>query len=369
MGWPRSSRLTPLGLAAVLFAQACGSGTPGGSERGTIAFSLTPAAATLQVGGLVQVTGTIVRGGGFTGAVAITVEGAPTGVTGSLDAGTSITASTAVVRIGAGADAVPGTYQLTVRAKATGLTDATATFVLTVAPAASSYYLLTVDTSPLAVIQGTAVVTSIGILRVAGFAGSVTFTAEGLPAGVIAAFNPTAVTGLGTALTFTVGSSVVPGSYSIVIRGTVAGRTDVTAAVTLVVSASPTFSIAAGSNYLNVLQGNGGVTYVKASRSAGFTATASYTISGAPAGLGATIAATVVTDSLTLTVTTTAGLAPGTYPLVIHANATGIAERTTTVNMCRSWLAVTRRDPASTLQASSPAKVARFRRRRQQPTP
>lgn len=328
----RWSRWRLVQLAALAFASACGSGSTASTDVGTISLSLSPTADTVQAGAQLQVTGTLVRGDGFTGAVTVTVEGVPAGVTATADTSTIDGVSSALVHImAAAAGATPGTYPLTVRAKASGLTDATASFSLTIASAAAFGYGLVAGTAQLPAVQGTSATSSIGITRIGGFGAPVALSATGLPSGATASFDPTPAPSLGSLLTITVGPTVTPGTYTVMISGTANGAADVTTHLTLVVSASPTFSITTGATFFALLPGTGGVTYVKATRGAGFTAPATFTVTGAPAGLTAVISTTSDPDSAVVTITTTGALAPGTYPLVVHANATGATERTATI--------------------------------------
>ena len=77
------------------------------------------------------VTCTITRTGGFTGAVAFTVSGLPTGVTAS-PSPASTTGNSTVMTFTAGAAAALGTANVTVSAAATGFTTRTATVALTI---------------------------------------------------------------------------------------------------------------------------------------------------------------------------------------------------------------------------------------------
>jgi hypothetical protein len=73
---------------------------------------------------------------------------------------------------------------------------------------------------------------------VAGFTGSISFTASGLPAGASASFNPTSVTvGASTTMTITTTSSTPAGSSTVTITGT-GGSVQHTAGVTLNVAAT-----------------------------------------------------------------------------------------------------------------------------------
>ena len=117
-----------------------GSGTniPNATVTGTlvvtatpsIALSLTPAAGSVQAGGSLTFTANIARTN-FAAPVAIAVSGAPTGVTTTLT--TSPTTGNAVtVNVAVSGSTTIGLSSLTVTASGTGVSNAIATFALTV---------------------------------------------------------------------------------------------------------------------------------------------------------------------------------------------------------------------------------------------
>jgi hypothetical protein len=316
-------------ILASTISVACGS-TPAGGNTGTIALSIAPATATLQAGGSVDLSVTLARGGGFSGSVTYAVEGTPGGITGSVAA---VDATTATVRFAASASAVPGTYQISVRAKATGVSDATATLSLIVAATTAGSFTIILPSSPTSVTPGSSASVSIGIVRYQGFAGDVTLSATGLPVGVTSQFSPAVVGGLGTIMALDVGANVPPATYHLTVRGTAANQTDVTQTFTLVVAPPPTFSITAGVAAVNVVQGSSNQTYLKVIRGAGLVGSVSYTVTGVPTGLAVAAVTTSVADSVALTVSATSGLAGGSYPVVIHASVSGAAEQTASITV------------------------------------
>jgi endoglucanase len=91
-----------------------------------------PATLTVNRGANGAVTCTLTRTGGFTGAVAFTVAGLPTGVTASASPA-STTGNSVVITFNAGAAATLGTVNVAVSAAATGFTTRTAAVALTIA--------------------------------------------------------------------------------------------------------------------------------------------------------------------------------------------------------------------------------------------
>jgi hypothetical protein len=315
-----------LALATATILQACGSNTST-STTGSIELSVTPTSATVQQGGSTVVTGSITRTD-FTGAVTISVEGAPAGATGTvLLSGDAVTVTIAVASA-----TVTGVYPLTIRAKGAGLsTDATATFTLTIAAASASSYTVTLGPPTLSVAQGGTGTSTVTLVRT-NFTGNVAFSVDNLPTGTTAAFAPNPASAGTSVLTLTVGSTTAAGLVNLVIRGTAAGLTDVTAPLGLTVTAAG-FTLLAVPTSLSVAQGATNATGgVKATRTGGFTGTITYSLAGAPAGVTAAFATTATTDSMQVSVTATGAVAVGTYPAVIHG-ISGALDVTTPISI------------------------------------
>ena len=100
---------------------------------GSVSIALAPATASITAGQSAQTVATITRAGGFTGGVNFTVTGAPTGMTTTFSSANPVTANTVNLSVATLASVTPGSYTLTARANASGLTEATATFVVAVA--------------------------------------------------------------------------------------------------------------------------------------------------------------------------------------------------------------------------------------------
>ncbi|HYW51653.1 MAG TPA: hypothetical protein VE861_13655, partial [Gemmatimonadaceae bacterium] len=109
------------------------------AASGAVAIALTPAAATVTAGQTAQTAVALTRSGGFAGGVDLTVAGAPAGVTTTFATANPVAGSAVTLSVQTAASVVPGPYTLTVRANAAGLTEATATYALTVnAPPSNS---------------------------------------------------------------------------------------------------------------------------------------------------------------------------------------------------------------------------------------
>jgi hypothetical protein len=314
--------------ATFLLIQGCGSGTTAITGTGSITLSLSPASATVPVGGSTQVAGTIVRTN-FTGDVAIAVQNAPTGVTGTINSSPTGGGNSASVTLNVTSATTPGTYTLTVIAIGTGISNATATFTLTVAVAPS--YTISLNSSTGSIAQGASGNTAVTFTRT-NFTGNITPSVDNLPAGVTAVFAPNPVTGISSLLTLTVGASVPAGVYNLAIHGTASGATDVTTPLTLTVTPS-SYTISLSSSTASISQGASGNTTATLTRT-NFTGNIILSVDNLPTGVTAAFApnpATGTTSVLTLTVG--GGATAGVYNLAVHGTTSGLTDVTTPLTL------------------------------------
>ena len=170
------------------------------------ALSLTPAAFTIAPGANGNTAVTLTRTN-FTGAVTLSLGGAPAGVTGSFNpAAPTGTSSTLTVTVGAAV--APGVYNLTVDGTGTAGNRSTP---LTLTVSVTPDYALSLTPAALTIAPGANGNTTVTITR-SNFTGAVTLSLGGAPAGVTGSFNPAAPTGTSSTLTVTVGAGVLPGS-------------------------------------------------------------------------------------------------------------------------------------------------------------
>ncbi|MEO7996880.1 MAG: hypothetical protein ABI852_05515 [Gemmatimonadaceae bacterium] len=277
----------------------------------------------------------LTRGGGFTGDVAIAIEGLPVGVTGAVAPivlGSGVTAAT--LTLTAGPTAVAGVSTVTIRGIGNGVTASTATVQLTVnIPPAIT---LTAGSSAVSSPQAGVQTVALTVDRSGGFSGPVALVAEGLPAGVTASFAPATLAAGATSstLTLNVALSAAIAVTPITIRATGAGVTDKTAAIQLTVTASttPDFTLTAVPAALSVLPGANASTVVNVARSGGFTGNVTLATSTLPAGITATLTPNPATaNTSTLAFTTTAAAVPGAYTVTVTGTATGLTSRTVNV--------------------------------------
>lgn len=292
--------------------------SPCGSAQ-DFSLSAAPSSVSTAPGGSTSSTITVTPTGGFTGGVALSISGVPFGATASFSPAT--TTSTSVLTLDAGT-AASGTYALTVQGTSGSLTHTT-TVSFTITP--NPDFSLSASPSSLTVAQGTSGTTTITVAPLNGFAGSVTLSASGLPAGATGTFAPV-TTATTSVLTINAGTAA-PGSYPVTITGT-SGSLTRTVPITLTVPI-PNFSLTASPSTVTVAPGGGGTTTITVNPSNGFSGTVSLSASGVPAGASAGFSPVDTTSTSVLTLN--AGTAaPGTYTLTI-AGISGALTRNTTV--------------------------------------
>ncbi len=167
----------------------------------------------------------------FAEAIALTVEGAPQGITAAV-APASATGNAAVVNITVAADAAPGNHQLTVRGTANGLTDRTASLTVTVT--APSSIALTLAPQTVSIQQGQNANVTVNIART-NFTGNVTLAASA-GAGLTYTFNPNNTNTNSSTLNIAVAGNATAGVQQITVTGTGTGVTNATAQLSVNVS-------------------------------------------------------------------------------------------------------------------------------------
>ena len=182
---------------------------------------------------------TLARKNGFSGPVDVLIEGAPAGVTVTCTpctipiGGASSSLEVAVARTVAAA-----TYALSVRGRASGVSDHVATFSLTIGVGGG--YTLNVSPANVSVTQGASVASTVSILRTGGFSDAVALTVSGAPAGLTAVVSPASLTGPTTTatLTITAAASAATGTYTLIAHGSVAGLNEQTATLPVQLTAA-----------------------------------------------------------------------------------------------------------------------------------
>ncbi|MBK6487521.1 MAG: hypothetical protein IPF98_11735 [Gemmatimonadetes bacterium] len=331
---PRSARLAITALLAVL--AACGDdGNAPPPPTGSFTLALAPTTVTIVQGQTGTIAATLARTDPFVGAVALTLESATTGISGTFDpASVPAGATSSTLTISVTGTVAPGDYPVTVRATATGLTDLTTTATITVTAAQVPDFSLTAAPRTLTIEQGGRDSSLATVMRAGGFAGSVDLALSGLPDSVSATIGQPALAGDTTTIVFDVAPSTPPGTYAAVLTGTATGLSARTDTISLTVSPSPSYSLSVDPDSVSAMQGENAHAVVHIARDSGFTGTVALTIDSLPAGIVTALGQSSLTgDSTTLTLSVGGTVAPGEYPVVVRGASPGRAATVDTLRL------------------------------------
>ena len=278
-------------------------------------MSVTPASQTVGVGSATSYTVSIAPTGGFSGPVALSVDGLPAGATGTFTPNPATGSSTLAVTT---ATTTPtGTYPLTVRGVNGTLShSAPATLVVNPAPDFS----LSAAPSSRSIGGGVSSTTySITVTPINGFNSPVSLSASGPLIGALGTFSPNPATTSST-LTVSIMSNTPAGTYTLTLTGTSGGLSHSTS-VTLIVNAD--FSLSASPTSRTINHGQSTTYSITIAALNGFTGSVVLSISGTPAGSSTSFTPNPAAASSVLTVNTGGGTPGGTYTLTISATGGG----------------------------------------------
>jgi subtilase family serine protease len=213
---------------ALINALAGGSGS-----SGNFSLSDSPGSVSVTQGGTATSTISVSDLNGFSGSVALSASGLPSGVTASFSP--SSTTSSSTLTLTASSSAAAGTYTVTITGTSGSLTNTT-TLSVTVSTAATPSFSLSDSPGSVAVTQGSSATSTVSVADQNGFTGSVALSASGLPSGVTAAFSPSSTTSTST-LTLTASSTAATGTSTVTITGT-SGSLTKTTTLSLTVNAA-----------------------------------------------------------------------------------------------------------------------------------
>ncbi|RLE70502.1 MAG: hypothetical protein DRJ45_05060, partial [Thermoprotei archaeon] len=155
-----------------------------------------------------------------------------------------------------------------------------------------------------------------------GFTGPVTLSVQSKPAGFTVGITVHPGTSTAT-VTVNVASSVSPGTYTVVIKGSGGGKTH-TATLTVNVVATG-FTLTINPVSLNIQQGGSGTASITVNPIGGFSQTVSLSVQSKPSGFTVTFSPSSITpgSSATVTVKVSSSVSPGTYTVVIKGTGGG----------------------------------------------
>ncbi len=194
-------------------------------------------------------------------------------------------------------------------------------------PVATPDFALSVPQVPIQVGRNATTTASVGIDFVGGFTSSnVALAVAGLPSGATGRLSPNPLTNEGTStLTITTSSSVVAGTYPLVVSATAGGITH-TEDATLQVTSGASFSLSVSPQTLTVAPGRSGAATVTLAATNGFAGFATLGVSGLPAGASASFGSNpaAVPGTSSLTITTAPNTPTGSYTLTVSGTSGGM---------------------------------------------
>ena len=311
-----TATLTVTGTSGKLTAATTISLTVTGPPSFTL--SASPSSLTITQGNQATSTITITPANGFSGSVALSASGLPSGVTAAFNPNPA--KSTSTLTLTASATAATGAATITVTGTSGNLTSTT-TIGVTVTPAPS--YTLSAGPSSLTIKQGNEGKSTITITPANGFNGKVTFSASGLPSGVTASFDPNPATSTST-LTLTASATATKGKVTVTISG-VSGSQTAKATLTLTVEGLGSFKLTATPGTLALAQGTSGTTTITIVPSGGFNQPVTLSVWGLPSGVTASFSPNPATKSSTLTLTVSSSAPVGLSTITIGGTSGSIS--------------------------------------------
>jgi hypothetical protein len=183
-------------------------------------LSATPASQTVLPGGSTSYTASVAPLNGFTGSVAFSVTGLPSGATATFNPVSVTTSGSTTMSVSTSAATPSGSYPLTIQGTS-GPRTRTVNVTLVVG---GDFTIATTPTSR-TIAKGAIATYNVTIAAGQGFSGTVNLTVSGVPARATATFNPASIVNSGTAvLTVDTDPNVQKRTRTLTITGTSGGR-------------------------------------------------------------------------------------------------------------------------------------------------
>lgn len=287
-----------------------------------IALTALPESVSIIAGGSGSITLDIARTD-FTGRVYFETEGAPPGVaTAFPDSPT--TGSLAMATFATTSDVLPGVYVFAINGFAEGLPRVNVFVQLTVLPPLVTGFDVRVNPEVVVLRHGAPDSTILTMNR-RNYDGEVTLSVAGLPEGVGVTFNPAVTRGTTSTVTFFASPNTLVGSHALAVIASGPGAVTTSANIDLVVEVAPALRLEARPELLTVTAGDSiraTLTLVRTN----LPGEVQLSATGLPAGVSLFFEENpTAAISVTLRFVLTTAAAPGSYLLMIHGRATGIA--------------------------------------------
>ncbi|HSS98230.1 MAG TPA: protease pro-enzyme activation domain-containing protein [Terriglobales bacterium] len=253
-----------------------------GSAPPPASFAVSaPSTANLSAGATASVSASVSVNNGFTGQVALTASGLPTGVTTSFDPGTLAAPGTSTLTFTASSSVKAGTYAVTITATSGGTSKTAAVSLVVTVPAT---FTLATSVSSVTMLVGKSATVTATTTITSTFKSAVNVTVSGQPSGLTANVSPTSIKspGSGSAtLTISAAASMAPGTYTLTITAS-GGGVSRTARVTVNVSG---FTLAVSPSTVTLAPGARGSLTVTTATVAGFNSAITFSNSALPTGI------------------------------------------------------------------------------------
>ena len=201
-------------------------------------LSAAPASQTITAGGSTTYSVSVAPANGFSGNVALSVSGLPTGATGSFSTNPVSGSGSSVLTVSTNTSTQANSYSLTI----TG-TSGSLSHMVSVSLNVNSGipdFILSASPSSQSISPGSSTAYTVTVMPQNNFNGNVAFSVAGQPTGATPSFNPTSVTGSGTSmLTVATASSTATGNSTLTITGD-SGSLSHTVSVALNISSGQT---------------------------------------------------------------------------------------------------------------------------------
>jgi len=305
---------------------------------------VNPSSITITAGSSAASTLSITSVNSFSGTVSLTatvspatlpISLSPTNVT--LAAGQTVSST---ITISTSTSTPSTTYVITVTGTSGSLSHAVTVTVM-VNPSPQPDFAVTSSPNNLTLPAGSTGTSTITLVSLNGFAGTINLAASVSPSGPTASMSASSVTlsaGMaGTvALTVSTTSSTLAGSYIVTVTG-VSGALSHSTGVSVMVTAvsQPDFSIGPTGVSIGITQGLTALQPITLTSLGGFAGTVSLTDSVSPTGLSPSLSPTSITlasggtGNSTLTIPTTSSTPPGSYTITVTGTSGSLSHAIT----------------------------------------
>jgi hypothetical protein len=262
---------------------------------------------------------------------------------GDFDHPTVVGSAVSTLVLAASSSTAPGTYALTVAASTLGVTRAASLTVSITTPPAGPHIGLELSPAALSVMQGNSAAVVVASSPGGGYSGIVTLAVTGVPAGVVAEFDPPRLRGLETSRLHIEARAGAPGKYVLTVTGSGVGVASESAHLVLTILPPPAPAIAVwalgdgnvGNPFIWTVQGDTWTWEVGVAR-AGYSGVVDLTIEGLPPNVTVVFTPASLDANTTrseLALTAAANASPGETTATIRARGNGVADATFVVRV------------------------------------